>query len=113
MTAPSDFPPLDLYRCGAGHAFFSRHATCPVCTRAVAPFTDSARATLVGQTTVRVNPGGEPFRLGLAAVACGAQTLCIIDAAVGDGDGQHVMLREENGLYHASDGAGSAAETSE
>jgi hypothetical protein len=65
------------------------------------------RATLISQTTVRVNPGGNPFRLGLAQTGCGARTLCIILAGVSHDENEPVMLQRKGDLYYAhSGGAG-------
>jgi hypothetical protein len=61
-----------------------------------------ADATLVLVTTVRVNPFGAPFRLGLVVTRCGrARVLCRIDGAVRGSGHDHVVLEERDGVFYA------------
>lgn len=92
---------ITLYRCGNGHVFFHRHDRCPSCGQEVTETEHPAAATIVSQTTVRVSPKNGPFRLGIAQVACGAQTLCLIEHGVSDEDGAPVTLQRRNDLFYA------------
>ena len=91
---------LDVFACPAGHIFLHRSDACPACgapfrTRRVPPY-----ATLVLQTTVRVNPGGEPFRLGIAVTRCGrARTLCRLEGSLrGSGHDPVILVRRGDGF---------------
>ena len=92
---------LTIHRCGEGHAFFHPHDQCPVCGGATHTEQVDAAATIISHTTVRVTPGGQQFRLGLAENDSGAKTLCIIDDGVDVDDGD-VIVYLEDGLYHAT-----------
>jgi len=92
---------LLLYSCPSGHAYFIRHAHCPECRLELAESRQPSTAVIVSQTTVRVNPAGPPFRLGVAKVESGAKTLCVIDETVPDGDLVSVTLERRGDLYHA------------
>ena len=100
-TSSSEFPPLQLYRCGSKHAFFRRYSECPLCGASTSGVREHPRATLISQTTVRMNPGGDPFRLGLAQTDYGARTLCIIETGVSHDENETVMLRRKGELYYA------------
>jgi uncharacterized OB-fold protein len=98
---------VTLYRCEKSHAFFHPHDACPQCGSPLGEFVESARAVMISQTRVRVNPTGAPYRLGIAEVECGARTLCLIDDGVPPTDGVSVILTRKKNLYHAlSDSAG-------
>lgn len=89
-----------IHRCASGHEYFYRHARCPACDTPLEETWVDASATLVGSTTVRVNPSGAPFHLGLARLVTGATTLCIL--AAGAPAGAAVTLRRIDGIYHGS-----------
>jgi uncharacterized OB-fold protein len=92
---------LVLYGCHSGHVYFVRHALCPKCQLELVENHQPAAAVIVSQTTVRVNPTGTPFRLGVAEVGSGAKTLCVIEESVPHGDGVPVTLARRGDLYHA------------
>jgi uncharacterized OB-fold protein len=94
-------PLLTLYRCERSHAFFFPHQTCPLCGAALGETESSPDGVLVCHTTVRVSPTGAPFKLGLARVACGAQTLCIVEGEIGTDPGEEVVILKKDGLYYA------------
>ena len=97
----SSAPLLTLYRCDRSHTFFFAHQICPLCGAALGETESPPDGVLVSHTTVRVSPTGAPFRLGLARVACGAQTLCIIEGEIGTDPGEEVVIHEKGGLYYA------------
>jgi uncharacterized OB-fold protein len=92
---------LLLFRCAGGHVCFYPHERCPECDLDLAELRQPAAAWIVSQTTVRVNPTGLAFRLGIARVACGAKTLCLIEDGVPPQDNVPVTLENRDGLYHA------------
>ncbi len=94
-------PHLTLHRCGGSHTFFFPHENCPVCGATLEEIEASPEAVLVSNTRVWVSPTGTPFQLGLARVACGAQTLCIIDGDIGTDPGEEIVIFEKDGVYHA------------
>jgi uncharacterized OB-fold protein len=98
---------LTIRRCENSHAFFYSHPTCPYCGGAVRPADVPPLARLVSRTTVRVNPNGTPFGLGLARLPCGAQTLCILAESSDMAVGSEVIVSRRGDLYFAEpDGAG-------
>ena len=88
---------IAIYVCENGHAFVVEHDTCPDCGASLARRSDAPSARLVTHTVVRVNPSGEPFRLGLAETASGARTLCIVDDDVSGDEGE---LYARDGRFH-------------
>jgi hypothetical protein len=91
-------------RCERGHvhAHPQHDSSCDACgarTRATRVLAD---ATLVLVTTVRVNPFGAPFRLGLAVTKCGrARVLCRIEGAVRGSGHDRVRLEARAGVFYA------------
>lgn len=56
-------------------------------------------ARLVLVTTVRVNPSGAPFRLGVAVKRSGRErVLCVVEGAVRGLGYDRVVLEERNGV---------------
>lgn len=56
-------------------------------------------ATLVLVTTVRVNPTGAPFRLGIAILRSGrSRVLCRVEGSVRGSGYDRVMIEEKNGV---------------
>jgi hypothetical protein len=91
-------------RCQRGHvhAHAPLDAACRVCGGKVQNTRLRADATLVLVTTVRVNPFGAPFRLGLAVTRCGrARVLCRIEGAVRGSGHDRVVLEERDGVFYA------------
>jgi len=97
----SSAPLLTLFRCRGSHTFFFAHKNCPFCGANLEEIESQPDAVLVSHTTVRVSPTGTPFRLGLARVACGAQTLCIVEGEIGTAPGAEVVIVKKGGLHHA------------
>ena len=87
---------IEVKVCGNGHAFVVADEVCEKCGAALQTTSDSARATVVARTVVRVNPSGNPFVLALARTTLGAQTLCIVDD---DEVGDEVELYQSEGRY--------------
>lgn len=59
-------------------------------------------ATLVLVTTVRVNPSGVPFQLGVAILQSGrSRVLCRVEGAVRGSGYDRVMIEEKNGVLVA------------
>ncbi|MCI0451437.1 MAG: hypothetical protein L0Z51_03470 [Candidatus Latescibacteria bacterium] len=59
-------------------------------------------AMLVLVTTVRINPFGAPFRLGVAVTRCGrARVLCRVVGAVRGSGHDRVVLEENDGVVVA------------
>jgi uncharacterized OB-fold protein len=84
---------LDAWRCGRGHVFLHPHPACPECGERLAATRVSAAARLLLATTVRVNPTGLPYVLGLAETECGrARTLCRVEGPVRGGGHDAVRL---------------------
>jgi uncharacterized OB-fold protein len=89
-----------VHRCRNAHEFFHAYDSCPSCGGSLEAVRSGARAVLLTATTVRVNPSGEPFRLGLVRLESGAGTLCIVgDERLRPGD--HVTLSRQDSVYHA------------
>ena len=93
--------PLTLFGCQGSHTFFYPHDNCPVCGAPLQPIQSPSDAALVSHTTVRVSPAGSPFKLGLARVESGAQTLCIIEGDTDEAGINDVFVYKKDGLYYA------------
>ena len=93
---------IAVRRCANGHAFLHAHECCTVCGEPLAITQEPATAVLVAQTIVRVNPTGDPYRLGIAKTPSGAKTLCRIDDDVPSTDGAAIGLERRGDLYHAT-----------
>jgi len=93
--------PLTLHECENSHTFFFPHEACPRCAARLVQTEGPPDAVLVSHTTVRVSPAAAPFRLGIARVASGAQTLCIIDGEPGEGPEPEVVIEKRGALYFA------------
>jgi uncharacterized OB-fold protein len=100
-TDRSSAPALVLYRCESSHTFFFPHRTCPLCGAPTREIDSPPEGVLISHTTVRVSPTGTSFWLGLARVACGAQTLCIVEGEIGSEPEEKVVIFKRGGLYHA------------
>lgn len=88
---------VTIHVCPDRHAFFVAHDACPRCDAPLAAAEAAPDARLVAHTTVHVGPHDEPFVLGVAEVAAGARTLCIVEGAVTE----RVVLSLRDGLYYA------------
>jgi uncharacterized OB-fold protein len=92
---------VTIHRCSNGHEFFYQYERCPLCDETLQATEVDGTAELVGNTTVRVNPSGEPFRLGIGRLPSGARTLCIVTDGPSVKAGSQVTLRLVEGVYHA------------
>ena len=93
---------LDAWRCDAGHLQLHAAAACPSCGRPLRRARVAPAARLIATTTVRVNPGGRPFVLGIAVTKCGrARTLCVVDTVIRGNGRDAVRLRNEGGVIVA------------
>jgi uncharacterized OB-fold protein len=91
---------IAITTCKNGHAFVEPHARCPECDGETSGDTTPPHAVIVAETTVRVTPDGEAFRLGMALLSAGAATLCILDDDVTTGV-REVVLYRRDGAFHA------------
>lgn len=89
-------------RCERGHVHAPQSSVCPECGARATPTRLSHDATLVLVTTVRVNPSGDPFRLGVAVTRCGrARVLCRVEGVVRGSGRDRVTLEENDGVVAA------------
>lgn len=84
-----------------GGVYLYDHGSCPRCGGVLSPVRIPAGAVLVSHTTVRVNPTGEPYRIGVAVTPAGASTLCVVEGAVRGTGHDRVRLVKRNGRFHA------------
>jgi uncharacterized OB-fold protein len=92
---------LDGWRCQRGHVFLHRHRECPACGERLSATRVGVEAHLRSCTTVRVNPSGEPFRLGIAVTREGASTLCVVEGRVRGSGYDAVRLAVDDGRFTA------------
>lgn len=89
-------------RCGRGHVHAQAGARCPECDAPTRPTRFAGDATLVLVTTVRINPFGAPFRLGVAVTRAGrARVLCRVEGEVRGLGRDRVQLEERDGVVVA------------
>jgi uncharacterized OB-fold protein len=92
---------VDALRCPEGTLYLHDHDRCPSCGGALTRVRIPSTATLVSHTTVRVNPSGEAFGLGVAVTGGGAATLCIVEGNVRGHGRDRVRLVLRDGRFHA------------
>jgi len=92
---------IDALACACGALVLHARPECPACEGRLFPARVAARATLVASTVVRVNPTGTPYRLGVARVAGGARTLCVVEGAVRGNGRDRVRLERRDGRVYA------------
>jgi hypothetical protein len=74
---------LQAWICAHGHMSLQHDSPCATCGAPVHEFYIPPDAVLELVTTVRVNPSGEPFQLGIAVTRSGrARTICRVEGAV-------------------------------
>ncbi len=74
---------LHAWRCERGHITLQADAACTSCGGRLHELLIAPEAVLELVTTVRVNPSGEPFQLGIAVTRSGrARTICRVEGAV-------------------------------
>jgi uncharacterized OB-fold protein len=89
-------------RCERGHVHAQAGERCPECGGRTRATRLAGRATLVLVTTVRINPSGAPFRLGVAVTRSGrARVLCRVAGAVRGTGRDPVVLEETEGVMVA------------
>jgi hypothetical protein len=89
---------LLAWRCGSGHLTLLEEGTCAACGGTLQTTPVHAAARLVATTTVRVNPTGHPFVLGIAVTTAGrVRTLCVVDGPVRHSGHDRVWLTREGG----------------
>lgn len=94
-------PRINALRCPRGRLYLYAHDICPCCGGRLTPVRIPSRARLVAHTTVRVNPSGVPYRLGVAVTASGAATLCVVEGEIRGNGRDRVTLVERGGRFHA------------
>jgi uncharacterized OB-fold protein len=88
---------LQAWRCHAGHVTLQADNTCATCGSTLRALWIRPEATLELVTTVRINPSGQPFRIGIAVTRAGhARTLCLVEGDV-RGLGHDAVLLEHRG----------------
>lgn len=74
---------LLAWRCSHGHISLQHDRVCATCGASLEELAIAPDAVLELVTTVRVNPSGEPFQLGIAVTRAGrARTICRVEGAV-------------------------------
>jgi len=74
---------LQAWTCTRGHTTLQHDNVCTSCGAPLRDFLMSADAILELVTTVRVNPSGEPFQLGIAVTRAGhTRTICRVEGNV-------------------------------
>jgi len=74
---------LQAWRCALGHVTLQRDPACPTCGASLGEMHIAPHAVLELVTTVRVNPSGEPYQLGIVVTRSGrARTICRVEGAV-------------------------------
>jgi uncharacterized OB-fold protein len=91
-------PPLDARRCAHGHISLHFDPVCTLCGGRTEATRIRPDAVLELVTVVRVNPSGEPYRLGVAVTRAGrARTICRVEGAVrGLGTDEVVLERRDD-----------------
>lgn len=93
-----------MLRCGRGHVYAHPRegGLCTACGARTHETRVRGHATLILVTTVRVNPFGAPFRLGLAVTRSGrVRVLCRVVGPVRGSGNDRVVLEEEDGVFVA------------
>jgi len=89
-------------RCARGHVHAQAGTHCPECDAPTRSARLAGDAILVLVTTVRINPSGAPFRLGVAVTRGGrARVLCLIEGNVRGLGRDRVQLEERDGVVVA------------
>lgn len=74
---------LQAWTCMNGHTTLQHDPVCAACGAPLQDIVIAPEAVLELVTTVRVNPSGEPFQLGIAVTRAGrARTICRVEGAV-------------------------------
>lgn len=88
---------LPAWACPRGHLSLHPDQTCGVCKARLQSCRIRPDAVLELVTTVRVNPWGEPFQLGVAVTRAGRlRTLCRVEGTV-RGLGRDAVVLERRG----------------
>ena len=90
-------PRLEARCCARGHLTLQPDPACTVCGERMRSVCIRPEATLELVTTVRVNPTGQPYQLGVAITRAGrARTLCRVEGRV-RGLGNDAVVLERRG----------------
>jgi len=74
---------LTAWRCIEGHMTLQKDPACTTCGASLRELRITPQAVLELVTTVRVNPTGQPYQLGIAITCAGrARTICRVEGAV-------------------------------
>ena len=74
---------LQAWSCTRGHTTLQHDNVCASCGARLHEFLINPEAVLELVTTVRVNPSGEPFQLGIAVTRAGrTRTICRVEGNV-------------------------------
>jgi hypothetical protein len=93
---------LAAWRCQRGHVHLHGAVSCPDCGSSLQAARVAPDARIIATTTVRVNPSGRPFVLGLAVTRCGhARTLCVVETEIRGNGRDPVWLCNEAGVMVA------------
>ena len=88
---------LQAWKCVNDHLTLQHDTACVTCGASMRELRIAPEATLELVTTVRVNPTGEPYQLGIAITRAGhARTICRVEGAV-RGLGHDRVLLERRG----------------
>jgi len=88
---------LQAWRCPNGHVTLQHDQVCVSCGASLRELHIVPEAVLELVTTVRVNPTGEPYQLGIAVTRAGrARTICRVEGTV-RGLGHDRVLLERHG----------------
>jgi uncharacterized OB-fold protein len=95
-------PRLDARRCARGHVSLHPDAACSICGEPTRRARVHGDAVLELVTTVRVNPSGQPFQLGVAVLRAGrSRTLCRVEGPVRGLGNDAVMLERRGAMIVA------------
>jgi len=92
---------VSIRSCACGARFAHRDDACPQCGRQLCPARVRSVGRLLCETTVRVNPTGHPFRLGLVRLAKGVTALCIVSGLTRGSGYDRVRIVTKDGVFHA------------
>lgn len=93
---------LEAWKCANGHLVLQHDPVCASCGAPLHEVYIAPEATLELVTTVRVNPSGEPFQLGIAVTRSGrARTICRVEGAVRALGNDRVLLERRGDMIIA------------
>jgi hypothetical protein len=97
---------LTAWCCIEGHMTLQNDPACTRCGASLRELCIAPQAVLELVTTVRVNPSGEPFQLGIAVTRAGrARTICRVEGPVRAVGHDPVVLERRGDMIIARGGA--------